>query len=144
MTTVPPPARVVKVKVFVADTGGAGSSVPATSSLSLPLPQQEVDDLDRALAAVGLELAVDELIVPKLMPPGNMRRLAEVLRVARVELGPKSRSSAMPKPRQRGLRHRAAAVLLARVVEDVEHVDLLAPAAACRSRTAGRRSRRAA
>ena len=39
---------------------------------------------------------------------------------------PNVRSLAMPKPAQRGRRHDACAVLDAAVVEDVEHVDLLA------------------
>ena len=87
--------------------------------------EHQVDDLDRALGAVRGERAVDELDGAVADATGEDRRLAERLRVAarvgRAEVEVLRQAEA----RQSRRRHRAGAVLLRAVVEQVEDVDLL-------------------
>ena len=89
------------------------------------LAEQQVDNLDRALAAVRDELAVDERDGAVADPAREDRGLAEGLRVAarvgRAEVEVLGETETLDRRR----RHRALAVLLAVVVEDVEDVDLL-------------------
>ena len=83
------------------------------------LAEEQVQDLDRALAAVGFELAVDEGERAEADAAGEGRRLAPALgdRAGEGEV------LGHPEAAQRRLGHDAGAVLVAGVVVDVEDVD---------------------
>ena len=81
--------------------------------------EQQVDHFDGALLAVGLELPIHEGDRAEADAAGEDRRLAE-------ERISKDQVLGHLEALQRGRGHHAAEVLLAGVVEDVEHIDGLA------------------
>src|SRR5262245_60484227 len=91
----------------------------------VPAAEQQVEHFDRALDAIGVELAIDELNAAEADATREDRRLAERLRIAAGISRAEIEIIGEPKSRQcRGGRN-AVAILLAAVVENVEDVDLL-------------------
>ena len=84
---------------------------------------EEVHHLDRALGAVGGELAIDECDAAETDAAGEDRWLAESLRVLGIQARAEIQILGHTEALQPGRGQRTTEVFLARVVEQVEHVD---------------------